>query len=66
MVIWQELLGKMARFFLIMTGLSVGTTFLLLISVPGLDKPATVAASVVTSLLVALYDFGIFSPDLEI
>lgn len=62
----QTLLFKGGRFIAVMILCSLVTSLVLLAAVPHLSQAATVTGSVIVSLLVALYDFGLFRSEFEI
>ncbi|PLX84358.1 MAG: hypothetical protein C0617_08240 [Desulfuromonas sp.] len=62
----DHLLLKLVRMVLTMTVFAVVTAFLLLGAVPEITKTATVVGSVLVATVVAMYDFGLFSSELEV
>lgn len=60
------LIAKFIRFLLTIILGSVATAFILLSAVPQVGQVGIVAASVLVSLLVAVFDFGLFSAEFEI
>ncbi|PLX98917.1 MAG: hypothetical protein C0624_14020 [Desulfuromonas sp.] len=57
---------KSLRFLVLMLVASLATAFVLLAAVPHIGKLVIVVTSVVVALLVAAYDFGLFSDEFEI
>ncbi len=59
------LLAKFFRFLLVMASFSLLTTVILLAATPEAEKVWTVVGSVVASLFVAMYDFGLFHAEIK-
>ncbi len=57
---------KLVRFVVVMTFCTLVTAVLIMIAVPGVGKWATIIGSVCVSLVIALFDFGIFRSDFEL
>ncbi len=58
--------ARLCRFVLTMTLLSVVTAFVFLVALPEAGKLETIGVSVGVSLLVAMYDLGLFRSEFEI
>jgi hypothetical protein len=62
----KPLLLKCTRLVLTMVGFSLLTALVLLGAVPEAGKIAIIAGAATTSLLVGLYDFGLFAEDFDL
>jgi len=62
----RYMVSKSLRFLTMMVVASLATAFVLLAAVPHIGQVLIVSTSVVVALLVAAYDFGLFSDEFEV
>ena len=62
----RYMVSKSLRFLSLMIVAALATAFVLLASVPHIGQVLIVFSSVVVALLVAAYDFGLFSDEFEL
>ena len=62
----KPLVLKLIRFVVVMILCTLVTSILLMIAVPGIGKWVTIIGSVCASLVIALFDLGIFRGDFEL
>ena len=62
----RYMVGKSIRFLVMMIAAALATAFVLMTAVPHVGQVLIVSASVVVALLVAAFDFGLFSDEFEI
>ena len=62
----RYMVSKSVRFLVLMIASAIASAFVLVAAVPHIGQVLIVAASVIAALLIAAYDFGLFSDEFEV